>query len=81
MRTALQVHPDSDRTRTIQDDAATAFNGLFLGGKGDAMPAIEALSLFYDFREMTPIGRKGDEMIRRLADRLDAHRASSPSGL
>ena len=72
MRTALQVHPDSDRTRTIQDDAATAFNGLFLGGKGDAMPAIEALSLFYDFREMTPIGRKGDEMIRRLADRLVA---------
>jgi tetratricopeptide (TPR) repeat protein len=72
MRTALQVHPDSDRTRTIQDDAATAFNGLFLGGKGDSMPPIEALSLFYDFREMTPIGRKGDEMIRRLADRLVA---------
>ena len=27
-------------------------------------------SLFYDFRELTPIGRRGDEMIRRLADRL-----------
>ena len=26
--------------------------------------------LFYDFRELTPIGRRGDEMIRRLAERL-----------
>ncbi len=26
--------------------------------------------LFYDFRELTPIGSRGDEMIRRLADRL-----------
>jgi hypothetical protein len=34
------------------------------------MPPIEALGLFYDYRELTPIGRRGDEMIRRLADRL-----------
>jgi hypothetical protein len=43
---------------------------VFLAGKGDALPTIDALSLFYDFRELTPIGRRGDEMIRRLADRL-----------
>jgi hypothetical protein len=43
---------------------------LFLSGKGDALPAIDALSLFYDFRDLTPMGRRGDEMIRRLADRL-----------
>src|SRR5262249_8788395 len=41
-----------------------------LAGKGDVLPAIDALALFYDFRELTPIGRRGDEMIRRLADRL-----------
>jgi hypothetical protein len=34
------------------------------------MPPVEALGLFYDFRELTPVGRRGDEMIRRLADRL-----------
>ena len=34
------------------------------------MPPIDALSLFYDFRELTPVGRRGDEMIRKLADRL-----------
>lgn len=70
MRTAIQVQPNSDLTRSIQDDAATTFNALFLGSKGDKMPAIEALALFYDFRELTPIGRRGDEMIRRLVDRL-----------
>jgi hypothetical protein len=26
--------------------------------------------MFYEYRELTPIGRRGDEMIRRLADRL-----------
>jgi hypothetical protein len=57
-------------TRRIQQEAAATFDSLFLAGKGDALPPIEALALFYDFRELTPIGRRGDEMIRRLADRL-----------
>ncbi len=70
MRTAIAAHPSSDTTRRIQEEAATTFDALFLSGKGDALPAIDALSLFYDFRELTPIGRRGDEMIRRLADRL-----------
>jgi hypothetical protein len=70
MRSAMAAHPDSDMTRQIQDEAAQTFDSLFLSGKGDAMPAIDALALFYDFRELTPIGRRGDEMIRRLADRL-----------
>jgi tetratricopeptide (TPR) repeat protein len=72
MRVALSVHPSSALTRNIQELAAKTFDSLFLAGKGDALPAIEALSLFYDFRELTPIGRRGDEMIRRLADRLVA---------
>ena len=70
MRTALRAHPNSEMTRRIQEEAAVTFDSLFLAGKGDALPAIDALSLFYDFRELTPIGRRGDEMIRRLADRL-----------
>ena len=70
MRTALRAHPNSDMTRRIQEEAVSTFDSLFLAGKGDALPAIDALALFYDFRELTPIGRRGDEMIRRLADRL-----------
>ncbi len=72
MRTALLAHPNADETRKIQDEAAKTFDALFLGGKGDALPPIEALALFYDYRELTPIGRRGDEMIRKLAERLVA---------
>jgi tetratricopeptide (TPR) repeat protein len=70
MRSAMAAHPDSAMTRQIQDEAAATFDSLFLAGKGDVMPAIDALALFYDFRELTPVGGRGDEMIRRLADRL-----------
>jgi tetratricopeptide (TPR) repeat protein len=70
MRTALTAHPSSTMTRAIQDEAAQTFESLFLAGRGDALSAIDALALFYDFRDLTPIGRRGDEMIRRLADRL-----------
>jgi hypothetical protein len=72
MRNAVAAHPDSDMTRRIQDQAAATFEALFLAGKGDGLSPIDALALFYDFRELTPIGRRGDEMIRRLADRLVA---------
>jgi tetratricopeptide (TPR) repeat protein len=70
MRVVLTAYPDSPHTRGIQDAAAKSFDGLFLAGKADALPAIDALSIFYDFRDLTPIGRRGDEMIRRLAERL-----------
>ena len=70
MRVALTEHPGSAVAARIHDEAAKTFDSLFLAGKGDALPAIDALSLFYDFRELTPIGRRGDEMIRRLAERL-----------
>jgi hypothetical protein len=70
MRVALTVYPAASVTRNIHDDAAKTFDSLFLAGKADGLPAIDALSLFYDFRDLTPIGRRGDEMIRRLAERL-----------
>ena len=69
-RVALLSHPNSDYTRTIQDEAAVTFDELFMGGKADALSPVEALGMFYDYRDLTPIGRRGDEMIRRLTDRL-----------
>ena len=46
------------------------FIALFLGGEADKLKPIDALALFYDHRELTPADRRGDEMIRKLADRL-----------
>nr|WP_307704463.1 tetratricopeptide repeat protein [Rhodopseudomonas sp. B29] len=69
-RTATQLAPNSEPARQAQDDARALFSQLFLGTKGDDLPPVQALATFYEFRELTPIGRRGDEMIRRLADRL-----------
>jgi tetratricopeptide (TPR) repeat protein len=70
MRIAATARVETEIVRRVQDEAAALFDALFLGGNADALPPVEALSLFYDFRDLTPVGRRGDEMIRRLADRL-----------
>jgi tetratricopeptide (TPR) repeat protein len=71
-RTATRLQPNSEASRQGQDEAAALFAQLFLGTKGDDLPPVDALGVFYEYRELTPIGRRGDEMIRRLADRLVA---------
>jgi tetratricopeptide (TPR) repeat protein len=71
-RNATRLEPNSDLVRQGQDEAAALFAQLFLSPKGDDLPPVDALSMFYEYRELTPIGRRGDEMIRRLADRLAA---------
>ena len=80
MRTAFKAHPNAEMTRHIQDEAAATFEALFRVGKGDALPAVEALALFYDFRELTPIGRRGDEMVRRLSRPPGRRRSARPGG-
>jgi hypothetical protein len=70
MRIALAAHPSSPLTRRMQSDAAETFDALFLSDRANALSPIEALGLFYDYSDLTPIGRRGDEMIRRLAERL-----------
>jgi tetratricopeptide (TPR) repeat protein len=71
-KTATRSQPNSEASRQAQDIAAALFEQLFLSPKGDDLPPIDALGMFYEYRELTPIGRRGDEMIRRLADRLVA---------
>lgn len=69
-RTATRLQPNAEASRQAQDLASDLFTQIFLGPKGDDLPEVEALGMFYEFRELTPIGRRGDELIRRLADRL-----------
>ncbi|WP_298255256.1 tetratricopeptide repeat protein [Bradyrhizobium sp.] len=72
VRTANRLAPNLEIARQGQDAASALFAQLFLGKKGDDLPPIDALGMFYEYRDLTPIGRRGDEMIRRLADRLVA---------
>jgi tetratricopeptide (TPR) repeat protein len=69
---ALIVDAEADMTHEFHGEMGAVFEDLFLTGKAESLPSIEALALYYDFSRLTPIGRRGDELIRRLADRLVA---------
>jgi hypothetical protein len=70
LRTARQVKGDFPEAIQIQNDLSQAFRNLFLNGQADGLEPIQALGLFYDFKDLTPIGADGDEMVRKLAQRL-----------
>lgn len=70
LRIAAANFPGEDQARRAQDDMRSAFDALFIGGKADKLKAVDALAIFYDFIDLTPIGPQGDDMIRRMADRL-----------
>lgn len=49
---------------------AQTFESIYLGDLADRLPAVTAIALYEEFKELTPTGRKGDEMVRNLAERL-----------
>lgn len=72
MKTAVTSFPGNPMARSIHDEMTSQFRRLYLDGGADELSPVKALGLYYDFRELTPVGRLGDEMIRKLADRLIA---------
>ncbi len=70
LKRAVSYFPDNPVSREVTADMRAIFERLFLDGGADSLSPINALGLYYDFRELTPTGRKGDEMIRKLADRM-----------
>ena len=70
LRSAGGRLPDLPAAMQLQADLSAAFRALFLEGQADGLEPIQALALFFDFRELTPVGAEGDEMVRRLSRRL-----------
>jgi hypothetical protein len=69
-REAAAHSPESKPIDELVTETESQFTDLFLNGAADQLGDLDALSLYYDFRELTPAGAKGDEMIRNLARRL-----------
>jgi tetratricopeptide (TPR) repeat protein len=67
---ASQIMPDHPITRRLEDAMGRRFENLFLDNEADKLPKVEALALYQEFRSLMPVGRRGDEIARRLADRL-----------
>ncbi|MFN3582363.1 endoglucanase [Phenylobacterium sp.] len=70
LRTAGGRLPDLPESLQLQADLSAAFRALFLDGMADGLEPVQALALFYDFKELTPIGADGDLMVRKLVRRL-----------
>ncbi|HEY9235852.1 MAG TPA: endoglucanase, partial [Phenylobacterium sp.] len=70
LRSAGNRLPDLPEAVKLQADLGAAFRALFLDGAADGLEPIQALAMFYDFRELTPLGADGDLMVRKLVRRL-----------
>jgi hypothetical protein len=71
-RQLLKLYPKAPEAAEVARNMAVQFARLFTGAGVDAMTPLEALALFYEYRELTPAGREGDEIVERLADKLVA---------
>lgn len=67
---AGSLMPEHPVARKLEDVMARRFEALFLDNEADKLSKIEAIALYQEFRSLIPPGRRGDEIVRRLADRL-----------
>ncbi|MBX3488406.1 hypothetical protein [Parvibaculum sp.] len=70
MRIATANYPDSDHAHRMNMQMSDLFADFFLGEDASRMTPLQALAFFESFKDLTPIGQRGDEMIRHLAERL-----------
>ncbi len=62
--------PSEPESKAVTQLMKDIFENLYLNDAADAIPPVTAISLYNEFRELTPGGERGDELIRKLADRL-----------
>lgn len=70
LRNAVSLSPDSVMAQEVTQEMTDKFRELFQGGKLDDISPLDAVSIYEEFKELTPIGEEGDEFIRNLAERL-----------
>jgi len=70
LRSLINYYPDDKDTPKAAQLMSDMFKMLYLQGGADTLSPVSAIGLFDEFRELTPTGAEGDEMIRKLADRL-----------
>ncbi len=70
LRQAATYYRENEEAPQVTEQMASVFSRLYLRDGADNMPAVTAIAVYEEFKELTPAGAKGDEMIRKLADRL-----------
>lgn len=70
LRQAAAYFPESPRSQGVAQRMRDVFAGIYLHGTSQSLSPLKALSLYQEFKELTPVGARGDEVIVRLVDRL-----------
>ena len=70
LRQAVTYFPNNPETRDVVKKLTKAFSDIFSSGAAESMTPLQALALYDEFRELTPVGEAGDKIIEGLADRL-----------
>jgi hypothetical protein len=70
LRQAATYYRENKYAPEVTQKMSDTFKNLYLRGEADRMPPLTAIALYEEFKELTPAGDLGDEMIQNLADRL-----------
>jgi len=70
LRQAVTFFPNNPETKETAQELTKAFSDIFTHGAIEGMTPLQALALYDEFRELTPVGQAGDKIIEGLADRL-----------
>lgn len=72
LRETAERFPQARDRPELENDVRAEFRKLFLSGGADSMSPVAAIGLFEDYRDLVPMGPEGDEMVRKLVERLVA---------
>jgi tetratricopeptide (TPR) repeat protein len=70
LRQVLTSYGDNPASKGVADEMQQYFVDLFLGKAADGVTPLRQLGLYDEFKELTPPGATGDQIIRKLADQL-----------
>ena len=70
LRNAVSMSPDSKISEEITSYMTETFESLFTQGKLKDVSALDAVSIYDEFKELTPAGSEGDVFVQELAERL-----------
>ena len=70
LRNAIALSPNSIMSQEVTDYMTDIFRDLFSTDKLKEVSALDAVSIYDEFKELTPVGKEGDVFVQQLAERL-----------
>jgi predicted negative regulator of RcsB-dependent stress response len=70
LRSAISLLPNSQISREVTDYMTNTFRRIFTDGTLQDISPLDAISIYDEFKELTPMGEEGDVFVQNLAERL-----------